>query len=67
MALAVLQAAQQLALLSPSFEQPITPGQTVTVSWKSPYEFTNVEVLQGPDSTGAYQTDILAGKSISEQ
>lgn len=36
MALAVLQAAQEFAFLSPSFDQQITPGQAVTVSWKSP-------------------------------
>ncbi|EME38417.1 hypothetical protein DOTSEDRAFT_29463 [Dothistroma septosporum NZE10] len=66
MALAVLQAAQQLAFLSPSFNQPIAPGQAVTVSWKSPYEFTNVEVLQGPDNNGLYSTDILAANATQD-
>ncbi|KAK4629733.1 hypothetical protein CLAFUW4_07651 [Fulvia fulva] len=53
MALAVLQAAQEFAFLSPSFDQQITPGQAVTV-------------FQGPDSSDGYETQILAANATQD-
>ncbi|KXT08004.1 hypothetical protein AC579_5980 [Pseudocercospora musae] len=59
-ALEVLQAAQ-LEFVSPAAGGALryTPGQQVNVSWNTPWEFTNLEVLQGPREDGTFAVNVL--------
>lgn len=38
-------------------------SQPVNVTWRSPHDYTTVEVWQGPFSNGAYSTNLLVGMS----
>ncbi|KAK4613896.1 hypothetical protein CLAFUW4_09503 [Fulvia fulva] len=67
-ALDVLQAAQL------HFETPTGPqmlkyniSQPVNVTWRSPHDYTTVEVWQGPFSNGAYSTNLLVANATQDQ
>lgn len=63
-ALDVLQAAQNLGFESPQGLQLLVynVSEPVNVTWRTPYDFTTVELWQGPFGNGAYSTVLLVGK-----
>lgn len=51
-----------LSFVSPSADlTTFNKSQQINVTWTTPFDFTTVEVYQGPMEDGSYVSDIIAG------